>query len=83
MYAVQKADIDSNALLPPLIDSSTALSQRLAALKEIAQRLQEDEQANGPVLQQVQQLETTVWLQEEQTHGATGQMDCMEEYAHT
>ena len=41
------------------------LSQRLAALEEITQRLQEDEQANSPVLQQVWQLETVVWLQEE------------------
>ena len=64
-YAVWKADIDSSALLPPVVDSSTMLSQHLAALEEITQRLQEDEQANGPVLQQVRQLETVVWLQEE------------------
>ena len=64
-YAVQKEDIDSSALLPPVVDSSTTLSQRLAALEEITQRLQQDEQANGPVLQQVRQLETAVWLQEE------------------
>ena len=82
-YAVRKEDIDSSALLPPVVDSSTTLSQRLAALKEITQRLQQDEQANGPVLQQVRQLETTVWLQEEQINGATGRMDRIEEYAHT
>ena len=64
-YAVQKADIDSSTLLPPVVDSSMTLSQRLAALEEITQRLQEDEQANSPVLQQVRQLETAVWLQEE------------------
>ena len=82
-YAVRKADIDCSALLPPVVDSSTTLSQRLAALEEITQRLQQDEQANGPVLQQVQQLETTVWLQEERINGATGRMDRIEEYAHT
>ena len=82
-YAVRKADIDSSTLLPPVVDLSTTLTQRLAALEEITQRLQEDEQANGPVLQQVWQLETVVWLQEERIHGATGQMDHIEEYAHT
>ena len=66
-----------------MVDLSTTLSQRLAALEEITQRLQEDEQANGPVLQHVRQLETMVWLQEERIHGATGWMDRMEEYAHT
>ena len=82
-YAVQKADIDSSALLPPVVDLSTTLTQCLAALEEITQRLQEDEQANGAVLQQVWQLETVVWLQEEWINGATGQMDRIEEYAHT
>lgn len=82
-YAVRKEDIDSSALLPPVVDSSTTLSQRLAALEEITQRLQQDEQANGPVLQQVRQLETAVWLQEERINGATGRMDRIEEYAHT
>ena len=64
---------------PPVVDSSMTLSQCLAALEETTQRLQEDEQANGPVLQQVRQLETAVWLQEERINGATGRMDHMEE----
>ena len=82
-YAVRKADINSSTLLPPVVDSSTTLTQHLAPLKEITQRLQEDKQANSPVLQQIRQLETMVWLQEERIHGATGQMNHIEEYAHT
>ena len=50
MYAVQKEDIDSSTFLPPVVDSSMTLTQCLAALEEITQRLQEDEQANCPVL---------------------------------
>ena len=38
-YAVQKEDIDSSTLLPLVDDSSMMLTQHLAALEEITQRL--------------------------------------------
>ena len=83
VYTVRKEDIDSSALLPLVVDSSMMLTQHFVALKDITQRLQEDEMANSPLLQQVRQLETLVWLQEERINGATGWMDHIEEYTHT
>ena len=82
-YAVRKDDIDSSTLLSLVVDPSTTLTLRLAALEDITQRLQEDELAASPLLQQVQQLETTTWLQKERIIGATGRMDRIEEYTHT
>jgi DNA repair exonuclease SbcCD ATPase subunit len=84
VYAVRKEDIDSSALLPPMVDSPImTLSEHLLALEDVTRRLQDEEAASRPLMDKIAHLESSVWLHEERINGATGQMDCLEEYTHT
>ncbi|EDR09274.1 uncharacterized protein LACBIDRAFT_325946 [Laccaria bicolor S238N-H82] len=81
-FVVRKQDIDTSALLPPVVDSPVTLSQGLLALEEITQFIQDQDLASRPLLEKIASLETSVWFQEEKITGVTHQMDRIEESAH-
>ena len=71
-------NVDSSALL--LDDSAMSLTQRLASLKDVTRRLQEDETACHPLYAKVKDLETLMWFKEEQrTNVVNSQQDRFEE----
>ncbi|EDQ98332.1 uncharacterized protein LACBIDRAFT_336061 [Laccaria bicolor S238N-H82] len=71
--------IDPSALLPPFVNS-TSLSQCLASLEEMTQRLQEVESAGDHLAEQVKTLETLSWFKEERRSNAyTARMDRFED----
>ncbi|EDR05192.1 uncharacterized protein LACBIDRAFT_330009 [Laccaria bicolor S238N-H82] len=81
-FVVRKQDIDASALLPLAVDSPVTLSQRLLALEEITQCIQDQDLASRPLSEKIASLETSVWFQKEKITGATRQMDRIEESAH-
>ena len=56
-------NVDSSALL--LDDSAMTLTQRLASLKDIIRKLQQDETACHPLYAKVKDLGTLMWFKEE------------------
>ena len=75
-HSVQRHEVDQSTL----IDGSPTLTERLAMLKDITWRLEQDELASWPLMEKVTNLETSVWFQQGQTNSAITQMDRLEEY---
>ena len=63
-----------------LINGSPTLTERLATLEDITQRLEQDELASWPLMEKVTNLETLVWFQQGQMNSAITRMDRLEEY---
>ncbi|KIJ90704.1 hypothetical protein K443DRAFT_116233, partial [Laccaria amethystina LaAM-08-1] len=62
-HSVQKHEVDPSAIF----NDSPTLSEHLAALEDIAKRLEQDKLTSGPLLQKVSQLETSVFLQDHES----------------
>jgi len=75
-HSVQRHEVDQSTL----IDGSPTLTERLAMLKDITWRLEQDELASWPLMEKVTNLETLVWFQQGQTNSAITWMDWLEEY---
>ncbi|EDR07688.1 uncharacterized protein LACBIDRAFT_327604 [Laccaria bicolor S238N-H82] len=81
-FVVRKQDIDASALLPLAVDSPVTLSQRLLALEEITQCIQDQDLASRPLSEKIASLETSIWFEEEKITRATRRMDRIEESAY-
>jgi chromosome segregation ATPase len=74
-HSVQKHEVDPSAIF----NDSPTLSERLAALEDIAKRLEQDELTSRPLLQKVSQLETSVFLQDHESTIISARMARLEQ----